>query len=100
MIFDPARYNGFEWDAGNIAKSSAKHDVGCGEAEEIFFNQPLIIAPDPAHSQTEPRFRALGRTNATRPLHLNFTVRSDKLRIISARPMNRKERAVYETHHR
>jgi uncharacterized DUF497 family protein len=42
----------------------------------------------------------LGRTDTDRLLHLNFTVRGDKLRIISARPMNRKERTVYETHQR
>jgi hypothetical protein len=100
MTFDPARYTGFEWDPGNITKNAAKHDVHCREAEEIFFNQPLIIAPDPAHSQTEPRFRALGRTDASRLLHLNFIPRDDKLRIISARPMNRRERTLYETYHR
>ena len=100
MTFDPTRYTGFDWDAGNFTKNSTKHDVTCREAEEIFFNQPLIVAPDPAHSQTEPRFRFLGRTDTDRLLHLNFTVRGDKLRIISARPMNRKERTVYETHQR
>jgi uncharacterized DUF497 family protein len=100
MPFDSARYTGFEWDAGNLTKSSAKHAVSCREAEEIFFNQPLIVAPDPAHSQTEARFRVLGRTNAHRLLHLNFTPRGDRLRIISARPMNRKERTIYETHDR
>jgi uncharacterized DUF497 family protein len=100
MTFDPARYIGFEWDLGNITKNAAKHDVSCREAEEIFFNQPLIVAPDPAHSRTEPRFRVLGRTDANRLLHLNFTPRGDKIRIISARPMNRKERTLYETHQR
>jgi len=100
MIFDPAHYTGFEWDTGNLTKNPAKHDVACREAEEIFFNQPLIVAPDPAHSQTEARFRVLGRTNDDRWLHLNFTPRGDKLRIISARPMNRKERTIYEKHQR
>lgn len=100
MTFDPARFTGFEWDAGNLNKNLAKHDVTCREAEEIFFNQPLIVAPDPAHSQTEPRFRVLGRTNRDRLLHLNFTARGDQLRIISARPMNRPERTIYETHRR
>ena len=100
MALDPARYTGFEWDAGNLTKNSAKHDVTCREAEEIFFNQPLIVAPDPAHSQAEPRFRVLGRTNSNRQLHLNFTLRENKIRIISARPMNRRERTVYETHPR
>src|SRR5665213_1285638 len=100
MNFDPTDYTGFEWDSGNIAQSVAKHGVSCREAEEIFFNKPFIVAPDPAHSQTEPRFRALGRTKADRMLHLTFTPRGKKLRIISARPMNRKERIIYETHHR
>ena len=100
MTFDPARSTGFEWDAGNLNKNSAKHDVTCREAEEIFFNQPLIIAPASTHSRAEPRFRVLGRTNQNRLLHLNFTPRGDKLRIISARPMNRKERTIYETHQR
>ncbi|MES1166689.1 MAG: BrnT family toxin, partial [Pseudomonadota bacterium] len=74
--------------------------VTCREAEEVFFHQPLLVAPDPAHSRTEPRFRVLGRTNHGRLIHLNFTPRGDKLRIISARPMNRKERTAYETHRR
>ena len=100
MTFDPAHYTGFEWDPGNITKNAAKHDVSCREAEEIFFNQPLIVAPDPAHSQTEPRFRVLGRTDANRLLHLNFTPRGDKIRIISARPMNHRDRTLYETHQR
>jgi uncharacterized DUF497 family protein len=100
MALDPARYTGFEWDAGNLTKNSTKHDVICREAEEVFFNQPLIAAPDPAHSQTEPRFRVLGRTTNNRLLHLNFTLRGDKIRIISGRPMNRRERTLYETHQR
>jgi uncharacterized DUF497 family protein len=100
MAFDPSDYDGFDWDSGNITKNDSKHAVTCREAEEIFFNQPLIVAPDPDHSQAELRFRVLGRTDAGRPLHLNFTLRTSKLRIISARPMNRKERTVYETYQR
>jgi uncharacterized DUF497 family protein len=98
MPFDPARFIGFDWDAGNVTKNAAKHGVACREAEEVFFNQPLVVAPDPAHSQTEPRFRVLGRTDADRFLHLTFTPRGDKLWIISARPMNHQDRLAYETH--
>ena len=74
MSFDPSKFDGFNWDSGNITKNVSKHDVTCREAEEIFFNQPLIIAPDPEHSQAEPRFRALGRTDARG--HLNFQLPS------------------------
>jgi hypothetical protein len=100
MAFDPSDYDGFDWDSGNITKNVSKQNVTCREAEEIFFKQPLIVAPDPDHSQAEPRFRVLGRTDSDRLLHLNFTLRASKLRIISARPMNRKERSIYETHQR
>ncbi|HUD87742.1 MAG TPA: BrnT family toxin, partial [Xanthobacteraceae bacterium] len=50
------------------------------------------------HSQEEPRYHALGRTNDGRPLHVTFTLRDKhtKIRVISARNMNRKEREIYE----
>ena len=68
------------------------------EIEQVFFNVPLVLAPDVKHSQTEPRFHALGRTTAGRLLHITFTLRFEgrKIRPISARDMHRKERRVYE----
>ena len=49
-------------------------------------------------SRSEPRFHALGVTNAGRRLHVTFTLREEnaKIRIISARDMHRKERARYD----
>lgn len=87
--------SGFEWDAGNLEKNWFKHGVSPLECEEIFFNQPLIAAPDARHSQDEERFYSLGRTDAERYLFVVFTIRSRKIRVISARDMNRKERKVY-----
>jgi len=37
----------------------------------------------------------LGRTNDDRYLFVVFTIRNNKIRVISARDMNRKERRVY-----
>ena len=37
----------------------------------------------------------LGRTNDERLLSVIFTIRHDRIRVISARPMSRKERAHY-----
>jgi uncharacterized DUF497 family protein len=90
--------SGFEWDAGNERKSAEKHGVSQGEAEQVFFNQPLLVLEDVRHGAVESRFHALGRTNAGRPLHITFTLRRADIviRVISARDMNRKERAVYE----
>ena len=89
---------GFQWDSGNARKSFEKHDVTQAEAEQVFFNQPLLIAEDTEHSKQEPRFHALGRTDDDRRLHITFTLRKSGslMRVISARDMHRKERATYE----
>jgi len=88
---------GFEWDRGNVVKSASKHGVSGREAEEIFKNEPLIVTDDPTHSASEKRFRVLGRTDEDRLLHAAFTVRGNLIRVISVRPMNLKERNIYET---
>ena len=92
-----ARVEGFEWDDGNVRKSDDKHGVSQTEAEQVFFNQPLLIVADPRHSMHEPRFHALGRTDEDRLLHVTFTLRgaATLIRVISARDMSRKERAHY-----
>jgi uncharacterized DUF497 family protein len=64
----------------------------------VFFNDPLLLLTDDKHSELELRFHALGRTDTGRLLHIAFTLRDQgrRIRIISARDMHRKERAVYE----
>src|SRR5688572_32653010 len=88
---------GFDWDEGNAMKNE-KHSVGDAEAEQLFVNEPLLVLQDSAHSSAEPRWHALGRTNEGRLLHATFTLRAGgtRVRIISARPMHRKERKAYE----
>src|ERR1017187_8745319 len=92
--FNPAEMEGFDWDLGNAAKN-AKHQVEMEEAEEVFFKKPLLWNFDKKHSEVENRWVALGRT-ARRNLTVVFTVRRKLIRIISARTMNKKERAIYE----
>lgn len=87
---------GFEWNKGNIDKSWEKHKVTNKETEEVFFNVPLIFFNDEKHSVKEKRYGVFGLTNNKRLLTLFFTVRKNKIRIISARPMSRKERKDYE----
>jgi uncharacterized DUF497 family protein len=86
---------GFQWDQGNLEKNWLKHGVSPLECEQVFFNQPLVVVPDLKHSQGEERFYALGRTDTDRYLFVVFTVRGRKLRVISARDINRKERSIY-----
>ena len=87
---------GFEWDEGNISKNWEKHKVSHLECEEVFFNEPLIVQKDREHSDEEIRYFALGRTNSGRLLFIVFTIRKEKIRVISARDMTRKESIRYE----
>ncbi len=96
-MIDLAAIVGFEWDAGNERKND-KHGVSMAEAEQVFFNAPLLVLHDVAHSQAELRFHALGETDDGRLLHITLTLRrsGELIRVISARDMHRKERSVYE----
>ena len=91
-----ANCTGFEWDQGNITKNWDKHDVSTGECEQIFFNKPLIVKRDREHSKIENRYYVLGRTNMNRLLFVVFTVRNEKIRIITARDMTISEIERYQ----
>jgi len=88
---------GFEWDKGNIEKSLKQHNVTDKEAEEVFFDQNKQEYPDPTHSEKEIRKIVVGKTNKGRILFVAYTVRKKKVRIISARDLNKKREAdLYE----
>ena len=85
----------FDWDKGNVDKNLVKHKVDFREAEEIFFNKPVKYYIDKLHSQIEVRYTALGKTNKKRKLIISYTIRKNKIRIISARDQSKKERKIY-----
>jgi len=87
---------GFDWDEGNVTKNWESHDVSEAECEQVFFNRPLIARRDKGHSEAEARFYVLGRTDAGRLLFAAFTIRHDKVRVISARDMTRAEKQRYQ----
>lgn len=87
---------GFDWDEGNLSKNWEKHGVSPFDCEEVFFNEPLVVKQDEAHSESEARYYALGSTNSGRLLFVVFTLRKEKIRVISARDMSRKERGYYK----
>jgi uncharacterized protein len=99
-MMDQSKITGFNWDDGNARKND-KHGVSMAEAEQVFFNAPLLLLEDSAHSQQEPRLHALGKTDEGRALHITFTLRQSNtlIRVISARNMHKKERAIYEQTH-
>ena len=96
-MIDLAKISSFDWDKGNVRKNE-KHGVSMAEAEQVFFNSPLLVLEDFKHSRKEQRFHGLGKTDTGRLLHITFTLRGmgEKIRVISARNMHRKERVIYE----
>lgn len=85
----------FEWDKGNVDKNM-KHGVEDKESEEIFGSKKKFFMKDEKHSLKEERYMIWGKTKKDRKLTVFFTLRNKKVRIISARDMNRKERNTYE----
>ncbi|MGB0909381.1 MAG: BrnT family toxin [Nitrospirales bacterium] len=97
-MIDFRQIDGFDWDAANARKSEEKYGVTQVEAEQVFFNVPMVAMADQKHSEVESRFHVLGKTDEGRLLHITFTLKygGRKVRVISAREMHRKERSIYE----
>lgn len=87
----------FEWDKGNEQKNWINHNVSGEEAEEPFFTENHLLLDDIVHSsEEEKRYILLGKTKQARMLFIAFTIRREKIRIISARDADRKEVLLYE----
>lgn len=87
---------GFQWDKGNASKNWRRHRISQSEAEQVSLNRPVVVAGDSVHSASEARHFAFGRTDGGRLLTVVFTIRGSFLRVISARPMSRRERRGYD----
>lgn len=85
----------FDWDQGNL-EHIKKHSVEYNECEDVFYNDSIYFK-DPKHSILEKRFLTYGVTNEERLLTIIFTIRNNKVRVISARNQNKKEREIYRT---
>ena len=89
------KINGFDWDEGNIKKNLIKHGVSCQEAEEVFLDINAIRLEDNKHSLKEQRFASIGKIISNKILIVFFTIRKNKIRIISVRDVNKKEKNLY-----
>jgi uncharacterized DUF497 family protein len=95
-MYELGVWEGFDWDEGNLLKNWERHRVTASECEQVFFNRPLVAGLDTKHSGAEDRHFALGETDGGRALFVVFTSRNKKIRVISARDMNRRERKVFD----
>ncbi len=87
----------FEWDSGNRDKNLLKHRVTNTECEEVFFDPHKRVLKETLHagpSRQEKRYIVIGKTKEERALYVVFTFRRSKVRVISARDINRKERGL------
>ena len=87
--------SGFQWNAGNSEKNWLAHDVSQAETEQVFFNRPVLLTADVAHSRVEARYYLLGKTTGARFLTIVFTIRETLVRPIMARDMSRRERRIF-----
>ena len=90
-------FEGFDWSGGNSEKNWQRHGVTPFETEQVFFNRPLLVADDAAHSATEKRYYVLGQTDEGRELFVAFTLRRNLVRVISCRDMSKQERRIYRS---
>lgn len=86
----------FEWYPPKAQSNLEKHKVSFQEASTIFGDKNILELPDREHSEEELRFIGIGRSDRGRLLFVNFTVRGDRFRIISARQAHPWERREYE----
>jgi hypothetical protein len=86
----------FEWDNRKALINYRKHGVSFEEAKSCFYNPHQIAFYDSEHSEDEDREILVGHSNRGRLLMVICTIRSDKIRIISARKATQQEVIDYE----
>lgn len=87
----------FEWDENKNHANRQRHGIAFEEAQEIFGGL-LFTAPDMRMEYGEERFISIGLIAKTVVIVVIHTDRNGKVRIISARKANRKERQAYHEH--
>ena len=90
----------FIWDPQKAIINFEKHGVSFEEAATVFADEDGLDWEDPNHSLQELRRKRLGESVESRILLTVYTIRksksgNDKIRIISSRQANRKERQTY-----
>lgn len=95
MIEDIPQPIAFDWDEGNKDKNFLKHGIS-DELSEQAFKKVGFLSEDPQHSVSEPRLNLIGVTHEGLTLFIVFTIRHNKIRVISSRLANKKERRRYE----
>jgi uncharacterized protein len=86
----------FTWDPDKAAANLTKHGVDFREAATVFDDPLSTTFPDEGHSSGEHRFLTIGMSARGHLLVVAHTEEGETVRIISARPVTRRERKFYE----
>ena len=84
----------FEWDDAKAAANLARHGVSFKTAQLAFADVFAVESADLRENYGERRYIWLGMVR-NRLLHVAYTIRSERIRIISARPAEPRERRRY-----
>ena len=85
----------FEWDIDKARANVGKHGVTFEEARSCFYDPRQIVFYDPDHSNDEDRELLIAHSNQGRVLLVSYTIRTDVVRIISARKATNSEEVRY-----
>ena len=86
----------FEWDTDKAARNIERHGVSFPEAATVFDDDFSVAVPDPDHSFEEQRFIIVGASHRKKLLVVAYAERGERIRIITARELTRREREDYE----
>ena len=88
-------FKDFEWDEAKDIQNQKKHGFGFREAALIFYG-PVVSAK--SKHRGEERWTAIGLLEENLEITVVYTVRNDRIRVISARRARRYERTLLQTH--
>ena len=86
----------FEWHPAKGASNLLKHSVSFEEAASVFDDVLAAVYENPDHSTSENRYLIIGNSALGRLLIIAYADRRERIRIISARQVTKKERELYE----
>lgn len=84
---------GFEWDAAKNDANAAKHGISFENAARAF-GGPMLKRRDERRDYGEERWIALGAASGL-VIAVVYTPRSNRIRVVSARKANRREKKTY-----
>lgn len=86
----------FEWNPKKAKQNIEKHGVSFDEAATVFYDPLSMTYDDPDHSYGESRYIIIGLSSLGNLLFVSHAETNNAIRIISARPLTRKERKQHE----